>query len=278
MASLTKPLTAVAAVLACRRAETGLDARVIDVLPELRGDWAADTGLTIEEVLSHTSGLAATVTAEDVRRLGEDDSVFIEASRLVVRVGNVRPRGQAWEYYNGNYFLAGAVVAALMHRTYEGALDELVLLPWGLTATSFVPPRDLATGIDQSRPVPPSTYPRGRRASGGLCSTTGDLLTFGEHVLADADLLAEVRAVRTRPEDPRRYGPGWAIGPSGQMYLNGRLPGYRAVFMLVPDHGFVSVALASSSDALPAHARILSDLQYDMTGDDLADSIIAFAE
>jgi hypothetical protein len=93
-----------------------------------------------------------------------------------------------------------------------------------------------------------------------LCSTAIDLLAFGDHLLADQDLLAEVRAVRTRSEDPMRYGLGWAIGPSGQMYLNGRLPGYRAAFLLLPEHEFVAVTLATSSDALPAEAQILSDL------------------
>lgn len=277
VASLTKPLTAVAVVLAAQQTGTGLGTCVLDVLPELRSDWAADTGLTISDVLSQTSGLASTVTAEDVRRLGDDDSVFVEASRLVVRAGNARPRGDTWEYYNGNYFLAGAVLGALTHSTYEHALDELVLRPWGLTATSFVPSGGLAPGVDRGCPVPASAYPRGRRPSGGLCSTIGDLLTFGEHLLADGDLLAEVQAVRTRSGDPMRYGLGWAIGPSGQMYLNGRLTGYRAALMLVPRRDLVAVALAADSDALPAEARILSDLQHDLTGDDMAAAIDAFA-
>lgn len=201
----------------------------------------------------------------------------METARLVVRAGSARPLGRRWEYYNGNYFLAGAVIAALMDTTYEGALDELVLRPWGLSATSFDTPSNLAPGMDKDRPLAVAAYPRGRRPSGGLCSTAESFLAFGEHLLAEPELLAQVHMVRTRPDDPMRYGLGWAIGPSGQMYLNGRLPGYRAALMLVPDHDLVGVTLAADSDALPAQASVLSELQRGLTADDLAEAIDAFA-
>ncbi|MGW4942385.1 hypothetical protein ACWEOZ_12460 [Actinoplanes sp. NPDC004185] len=74
-----------------------------------------------------------------------------------------------------------------------------------------------------------------------------------------------------------RYGLGWALGPSGQMYLDGRLPGYRAALLMLPDHEFVAVALADDEQALPALARTLDDLQRPLTGDHLADAIEAFA-
>jgi D-alanyl-D-alanine carboxypeptidase len=277
IASLTKPFTAVTAVKAAGHAGVGLDTPVLDVLSELGDDWAADRQLTIAEVLSQISGLAATVSADEVRRLGEGDTVSVEAARLVVRAGNARPRGRAWEYYNGNYFLVGALIATLTGTTYEDAVAELVLRPWGLTATSFQPPSGLAVGMDRGIPVAATPYPRGRRPSGGLCSTAADLLAFGEHLLGDADLLAQVRRIRTRPDDSLRYGLGWAIGPSGQMYLNGRLPGYRAALLLVPEGSLVAVTLAADSDALPAQARILSELQRDLTGDDIAPAIDGFA-
>jgi CubicO group peptidase (beta-lactamase class C family) len=135
----------------------------------------------------------------------------------------------------------------------------------------------LTPGVDDGRPLPTSAYPRGRRPSGGLCSTAEDLLAFGERLLARADVLDQVRALRTGGGDPMRYGFGWALGPSGQMYLNGRLPGYRTALVLVPNHHLVSVALAADSGALPAAARVLSDLQHRFTGDDLAADIDAFA-
>jgi CubicO group peptidase (beta-lactamase class C family) len=277
VASLTKPLTAVGVVLATGGAGITLETPVFDVLAGIRANWKADHTLTIADVLSQTSGLASTVTAADVASLGDGDDALLPAAQLVVSAGNARPRAMLWEYYNGNYFLAGAVLAALTGMSYEQAMQELVLRPWGLAATSFTVPADLTPGIDQGELVSIASYPRGRRPSGGLCSTVADLLTFGDHLLARPDLLAKLGTVHTLADDPMRYGLGWAVGPSGQMYLNGRLPGYRTALLLVPAHKLVGVVLAANSDALPAAARVLSDLQQGVTGDDLAEAIDAFA-
>jgi hypothetical protein len=73
------------------------------------------------------------------------------------------------------------------------------------------------------------------------------------------------------------YGLGWALGPTGQMYLNGRLPGYRAAMVMIPDKEYVSVLLTNQQRALPAAARVLSDMQQPLTGDDLATAIDCFA-
>ena len=162
-------------------------------------------------------------------------------------------------------FLAGAVISALMGRTYEAALDDLVLRPWQLASTSFDPPPDLASGVDhERRPLAAADYPRGRRPSGGLCSTAEDLLAFGEHILADTDLLKlEVRRTRTRSDDPVRYGLGWAIGHSGQMYPAERQTSQswssRAIDAGFQAHHLVALTLAADSDALPAQASILNE-------------------
>lgn len=277
IASLTKPLTAVATLLAARRAGLGLDDPVVDALPHLRDDWAADEQMTLAHVLSQTSGLASTVLADDVSRLGSSDTALVESARLVVRAGSARPPGSTWEYYNGNYFLAGALTATLTGTTFEGAMADLVLGPWGLAATSFGPPPGLAHGVDPNPATTASTYPRGRRPSGGLCSTVEDILVFGEHLLHTPWLLAEVQTVRTGSDDPMQYGLGWAIGPSGQMYLNGRLPGYRSALMILPNYNLVAVVLAASTEALPAAATVLNNLQADLTGDDLSEAIVSFA-
>jgi D-alanyl-D-alanine carboxypeptidase len=278
IASLTKPVTAVATVLATRGAGVELDTPVRELLPDIRDDWQAHDGVTIAHVLAQTSGLTSSVTADDVTALGDGESALIDAARRVVRAGNIREPGLRWEYYNGNYFLAGAITAALYATTFERAVDELVLGPWGMKSTTFDAPEDVRPGLDRGRSLPLSAYARARRPSGGLCSTAREMLAFTRHLLADTALLAEVRKARTRPHDPMQYGLGWALGPSGQMYLNGGLAGCRAGLLLVPDHHLAGVALAADSDALPVEARILSDVQYALTGDDIAELIKTLAD
>lgn len=276
IASLTKAVTAAATVRATQRVGLSLDTAIAKLLPTPGDEPSVDAGLTIADVLSQTSGLSPSVTAGQVADPGEGDEALLAAARLALQAGHVRPAGARWEYYNGNYFVAGAVLAALAATSYEQAVDELVLSPWAMESTGFADD-DLVPGHASARPVAGSPYPRGRRPSGGLCSTATDLLSLGERLLDDADLLAELGRVRTAPDDPMRYGLGWAVGPSGQMYLNGRLPGYRAALLLVPDHRLVAVGLAAETEALPALAQALSDVQRDLTGDDLAADIDSFA-
>jgi CubicO group peptidase (beta-lactamase class C family) len=277
VASLTKLVTAAALVDLSRRTGAALDTPLIELLPSLRADWRAHTDLTIAHVLSQTSGLNPSVTGEDIDASRDDESALMDAARLVVRAGSALPAGRRWEYYNGNYILGGAALAALSGTTYEDAIDQLALRRWGLRSTGFDAPAGLAHGRTRPSEQPLASYPRGRRPSGGLFSTANDLVTLGEGLMSDNALLSVMTAVQTRPGDPMRYGLGWAVGPSGQLYLNGRLPGYRAAMLMVPEAGLVCVALAASSDALPALARVLDGLQRPFTGDELARDIEAFA-
>ncbi|GAA1310884.1 hypothetical protein GCM10009647_034190 [Streptomyces sanglieri] len=152
-----------------------------------------------------------------------------------------------------------------------------LLDPWGLARTGFETSAASVTGWNGTTELPLLGYPRTRRPSGGLWSSVSELLAVGEGLLADRALLKEISRPRTRSDDPMAYGLGWALGRSGQMYLNGRLPGYRAAMVLIPDRDYVSVALANQETALPALARLLSDMQQPLTGDDIAKAVNDFA-
>jgi D-alanyl-D-alanine carboxypeptidase len=171
IASLTKTLTAAATARALRNKGFGLDQAVVELLPQL----------TVEQVLAQSTGLRQSVTAAAVEALGEGDEVFLEAAKLVVAAGHDYPPGERWAYYNGNYLLAGALLASLTGSTFEAALGEF-LAAVDLKATSFSTPE----------PVREAAYPRARRPSGGLWSTVPDLLTFCEFLLQDKGLLAEM--------------------------------------------------------------------------------------
>lgn len=230
------------------------------MLPEL------ETDLTVEQVLAQSTGLNQAVTAAAVEALGEGDEVFLEAAKLVVAAGHEYPPGERWSYYNGNYFLAGALLARLTGGTFEEGIAELVSSA-GLTATTFTAPEARAGLV--------ASYPRARRPSGGLWSTVPDLLSFCEFLLQDKGLLAEISAPRVWT--PLTYALGWAVGPSGMLYINGRLPGYRAAMLLSPGDEWAAVMLVDDTDALPAIAEYLDGLQRPLTGVPMAGMIDAFA-
>jgi CubicO group peptidase (beta-lactamase class C family) len=277
IASLTKALTSAAVVLTLAERAIPLCTRAIELCPALEHDWRADRTITVEQLLGQVSGLHESVDAAAVAGLGDGPDALQEAARLVVGAGSDHGPGERWSYYNGNYFLVGAVLSAVTGTSYEDALARSLLDPWKLARTGFDTPGAPVTGWDHGSPLPLARFPRARRPSGGLWSCVADLLSFVEHVLGDEALLRETRRPRTRSDDPMPYGLGWALGASGQLYLNGRLPGYRAAMLALPDADCAAVALANQEHALPEIARLLSDLQQPLTGDDLARAIDAFA-
>jgi D-alanyl-D-alanine carboxypeptidase len=277
IASLTKAFTSAALVLALGQRGIPLHTPAIELVAPLERDWRADSTITVGQILGQVSGLRQTVDSTSVAGLDDTDDAILEAARLVVQAGNESGPGEEWGYYNGNYFLAGAVLGAVTGLSYEESITQILLGPWSLARTAFDPPAARITGWDRRSPVAMERYPRSRRPSGGLWSCIADLLTFAEHLRGDAELLEATRRPQTRPDDSMTYGLGWALGASGQMYLNGRLPGYRAAMLVLPDRGYASVALANQQTALPEIAEILSKLQHPFTGNDLSQEINDFA-
>jgi CubicO group peptidase (beta-lactamase class C family) len=277
IASLTKPFTSAAVVLALAERAIPLSTAAIQLLPALESDWQADRSITVAQLLAQVSGLRESVDATTMASRTDGPHALQEAARMVVKAGNDHGPGERWSYYNGNYFLMGAMLAAVTRTSYEDALARTLLDPWKLTRTGFDTPAAPITGWDDQSPLPIARYPRSRRPSGGLWSCVADLLGFAEHLLDDEPLLEETRRPRTRPDDAISYGLGWAVGPSGQLYLNGRLPGYRAVMLVLPDRRYASVTLANRQQALPEIARLVSDLQQPLTGDDVSRAIVEFA-
>jgi D-alanyl-D-alanine carboxypeptidase len=251
----------------------------VELLPSLTADWRADPAITVGQLLGQVSGLREAVDSRTLIAAGISDGAEAigEAARLVVLAGSERVPGERWAYYNGNYFIVGAILEAVTGVTCEEAVERAVLRPWSLGRTGFGTPDAPVTGSEGGSPVPAGGFPRARRPSGGPWSCAADLITFAERLLATPELIEETRRPQTRPGDAMTYGLGWAIGPSGQLYLNGRLPGYRTAFLLSPAHDYASVALASQTDTLPGVARLLSELQQPLTGDDLSREINAFA-
>lgn len=279
IASLTKVFTSAAVALTLDARGIPLSVPALELVRFLVPDWRASPLITVSQLLGQVSGLRQAVDSKALTAagVGHGPAAITEGARLVVRAGSDQAPGERWAYYNGNYFVAGAVLEAVTGLTYEEAVEQTVLRPWGLARTGFDVPSAPVTGWDDGAPLPLEDYPRARRPSGGLWSCAADLLAFAERLFATPALLDETRLPRTRPEDALSYGLGWAIGRSGQLYLNGRLPGYRTAFLLSPAHGYASVALARRTQDLPVIARLLSDLQQPLTGDDLSREIDAFA-
>jgi len=215
IASITKSFVAVAVLRLRDAGSLALDDPVQRHLPE------APAGPTIATLLSHSSGIQ-----REVPKSGWETLEFPSLEQVVGSLGEVElvlEGGGEWHYSNLGFVLLGEVVARLAATPIERYLDERILGPLELEATTWDPAEPAARGYlthpfaDSVFDEPPDTDKGGTAAAGGLWSTTGDLARWGAflhepdpEVLAP-ETLAEMRRLRVMAET-QRWSRGWGLG------------------------------------------------------------------
>jgi CubicO group peptidase (beta-lactamase class C family) len=155
-----------------------------------------------------------------------------------------------WSYSNAGYWEAAAAF-----DDYSVALRERVLEPLGLRSTGFETPRDAAPGHQPGGVVADPSYPVERRASGGLWSTVGDLVTYG---LAHCRRWPELK----RPVAEAlgaRYALGWWVR-DGVVDHEGSVAGFQSLLLLVPERELVLAVLTNSWRGSALIRHVVDDL------------------
>ncbi|MDI3405961.1 serine hydrolase domain-containing protein [Streptomyces cavernicola] len=143
LASLTKLFTAVAAVQQIERGTLGIDARIAAYAPELTA--AADHGITVRHLLTHTSGLRPELPLYDC----PDGPAMLAALRAEEPIAEP---GGAYLYSDLNMLLLQQVLERLTRRRLDRLIREGVTRPLGMRATGFGPCPSAAATEDQRRP------------------------------------------------------------------------------------------------------------------------------
>ena len=200
LASLTKLFTSVAAVQQIERGTLGIDARVGDYLPDFRA--AARHGITVRELLTHTSGLRPELPLYDCAD-DEERMALLQAEPPVGVPGT-------YTYSDLNLLLLQYVLERITGRPLDVLIHEGITRPLGMTSTTFGPCPGAAATEDQRRPW--AKVDRGMlrgvvhdenawalggvAGHAGLFSTAGDLAIFARTLLAGGS-----------------YGPARILGP-----------------------------------------------------------------
>lgn len=116
--------------------------------------------ITIRHLLSNTSGLFATGLAPEVAHRYATRSGFVqhrfdtftteELLRVAVSQPPVGAPGERFEYANGGFYIAGAIIEKVTGSSYADEVDRRVLQPLGLTHTRVRPTTD--TGYPEPHP------------------------------------------------------------------------------------------------------------------------------
>jgi methyl acetate hydrolase len=209
IASMTKPITAVAAMQLVERGRLQLDSPAADVVPELaqaqvlEGYDASGTpqlrapkrAITLKHLLTHTAGFGYELFSADIVQYqaatGTPGITTCENAALTTPL--LFDPGERWEY-GINLDWVGKMVEAVSGQRLGNYLQQNLLAPLGMHSTSFkISPSQRvrlasmhARGPDEALAVFPFELPQEpqfQMGGGGLYSTAQDYLRFTQMLL-----------------------------------------------------------------------------------------------
>lgn len=245
IASITKALTATAAVRLAERGAIRLDTRVADVFPSTSGPLRVRT---LAQLLAHRAGLEHHYAADGI------------ADRMLA-VAAVNAHGvetDGFKYSNDGYSLAAAMLEQMTGTPIEQILSEEVFEPAGMLSSgvwgqridpaSFAPFSTAAGGKMVRDGVPVRNY--GQLGPSGVYSTPSDLLAF-------LTALRKGRLVSDKGRDSL-WRPGWGPAADGKPRSG---TSYGLGWSLTVDHGRVIEAWhGGNEDWLRHNGQIRSSL------------------
>jgi CubicO group peptidase (beta-lactamase class C family) len=144
--SMTKVVTATAAMQLVERGRLGLDDPVQEYLGEFPRPRAGWPQVTVRHLLSHSSGLGNPLPVRWVHPADEPTREPHEFARaLLARHPKLKfPAGAKASYTNLGYIALGEVISAAAGQRYEDHVREQILTPLSMSRTDFVYRHDMA--------------------------------------------------------------------------------------------------------------------------------------
>lgn len=236
--SMTKPMTAVAAMILVERGLLRLQDPVSLYLPEFAKMRLADgtearSPIRIRHLMTHTSGIDSDMPISDEDRASLTLRAFIE---IVAKQPLATEPGTAERYSGPAISTLGRVIEVISRRTFEDFVDAEICKPLGLRDTHLFLPTEKRERLAQAYvredgKLTVSPYDPARvgtkfaNPAGGLYSTAADMLKWHQAQLdalagrpsiisaATARLMTSIQGPSTTPgaSSESGWGLGWSV-------------------------------------------------------------------
>ena len=217
--SITKQFTGAAILKLEMMGKLRTEDPISKYLPNVPDD---KKGITIHQLLTHTSGIAIVPG-------GDDDQIpRDEFLRQALALPLLDPPGARFRYSNEGFSIAAAIVEIVSGKSYEEFLHENLFVPAGMNSTGYVLPkwdparmahgyneqgRDM--GTFESRNWGPNGPGWHLVGNGGILSTPGDMYRWHLALLGDKILSEAAKEKYYKPyiltDAGDYYGYGWGI-------------------------------------------------------------------
>jgi CubicO group peptidase (beta-lactamase class C family) len=257
MASVTKPMTAVAVLRLADEGKIDLDADVQTYAPFFP---RKKFPITIRQLLSHQGGISHYRNYFKEGRI-KDPKTTRDAIAIFAGFDLVNEPGTQFLYSSYGYNLLGVVVEEVSRQPFATYMTENVWKPLGMTSTLMDDPRAIIPHrvdgyvLDPQRKLQRSEYVdvSSRFGGGGTRSTVGDMVRLMEGLAAGKVLKPETREQAwsmqaTRNQHLTRYGLGFGLYSRSGRYViahSGSQQETRTSLTYLPRAGLI-VALASN--------------------------------
>ncbi|QHT70955.1 beta-lactamase family protein [Rhodocytophaga rosea] len=260
--SITKQFTAVAVLQLVQQGELSLTDDIRKYLPTFNTHGET---ITIEQLLTHTSGIQSYTSKQDFESKMRLDFSQEEMLKYFMDDSlNFEPNTN-FLYNNSGYYLLGMLIEKASGLSYEQYLQKNIWQPLGMTNTllgtydQVIP--DMASGYD---PGPDGSFKPGVYLSfsqpfsaGAIISTVDDLLKW-DHALYTDKLLPQSLLQKAwtayKISDGRAtgYGYGWGIGAYKDVTLlqhGGGIPGFICLGIRIPEEQVYAILLTNAGGA-----------------------------
>ena len=248
-ASISKPVTSLAVLRLVQAGKLDLDTDVNQYLRSWKipaNTFTEEHAVTLRELLTHTAGM--TVHGFPGYASGAPVPTLVQildgappANSPPIRVDTTP--GTAWSYSGGGYVIVQQLLEDVTGTPFATLMRDTVLVPTGMTASSFDQPLPATRMFDVALPYRSSGQPvRGgphvypERAPAGLWTTPSDLARYAlevQHALAGSGrILSMSMASQMLTPEMNHWGLGPMIGgDSARPYFehNGGNEGYRCI-------------------------------------------------
>jgi methyl acetate hydrolase len=203
IASMTKPVTSVAAMQLVERGILALDAPIGDLLPALANPQILEDGklrpakrkITLRHLLTHTAGFSYAFTRAEYGAYIAANNIPPSGTLGALNMPLLFEPGERWEY-GINIDWLGLAVEAASGLKLDAYFQEHIFAPLGMNDTTFLPNEEQhgrrvamhqreVDGSLTARPLSPVVAPEFWPGGSGLYSTLADYQKFLRALLND---------------------------------------------------------------------------------------------
>lgn len=217
----------------------------------------SDQKISIEQVLSHTSGIRHYRYNEKVENYPHYDNV-VDATAVFINDPLEFNPGEKFGYSSYGIDLLGAIIEKVSKQSFDKYVQDHVLKPLKMESTFLRPPQsshqhlsefyaneqNLVPDIDLSYNIP----------GGGMYSTVKDLVAFGNAFLSDDYISRPIKEklftkAKLNNGNEVNYGLGWIVQKmddgSEVYYHDGHMDGTHSILAIYPKY-HLSIAMISN--------------------------------